>query len=224
MAIRVEDVLSVNVVLVGLELLKTAPEVAAFSAAIGREFLQDGGFIDAGPQMAPVPGRVVRSPRERILVELSAHRSRVTKEYPTSIDDVALVARVTAQAIASTTIQEPEVPSHGFNFAMVYSPDPDEDALRYLGRRIFAPPTFSHEEWTAIGGFGRLKFQDGSRQWTITLEPRLQALNTSKVFLEVNLHVPEAGVPEEDQMETQLRMLWQRAHTLIEAIDANVND
>ena len=221
MAVRVEDVLSVNVVLVGIELLKTAPEVAACSAAIGSEFLQDGAFIDAAPQ--PVPGRVVRLPRERILVEVSALRSRVTKEYPTSVDDVALVARIAAQALASTTVPEPAVSSHGFNFAMVYSPDPSEDALRYLGRRIFAPPAFLPEGWTTVGGFGKLIFQDGPRQWTVTFEPRLQAPNTSKVFLDVNLHVPEAGVPQKDQMETQLRTLWERVHTLIEAIDADVD-
>ena len=224
MAVRVEDVLSVNVVLVGIELLKTATEVAACSAAIGRELHQDGAFLDAVPQAAPVAGRVVRLPRERILVEVSALRSRVTKEYPADIDDVALVARVAAQALASATVQEPVVPAHGFNFAMVYSAESGEDALRYLGSRLFAPPAFVPQEWTSLGGQGKLKFQDGARQWTVTLEPRLQVPNTPKVFLDINLHVSEVGVPQEDEMETQLRALWDRAHTLIEAIDANVND
>ena len=224
MAVRVEDVLSVNVVLAGIELLKTAPEVDACSAAIGSELIQDGAFIDAFAQMPPVRGRVLRSPREHILVEVSELRSRVTKEYPAAIDDVALVARLAAQAIANTTVQEPVVSAHGFNLSMVYSHESGEDALRYLGRRIFAPPAFVPEGWGSLGGHGKLKFQDDARQWTITLEPRLQAPNTSKVFLDVNLHVPEAGVPQENQMETQLRMLWERAHTLIEGIDANVND
>ena len=224
MAVRVDDVLSVNVVLAGIELLKTAPEVDACSGAIGSELIEDGAFIDAFAQMPPVRGRVLRSPRERLLLEVSELRSRVTKEYPAAIDDVALVARVAAQAIANTTVQHPVVSAHGFNFTMVYSPESGEDALRYLGRRIFAPPAFVPEGWSSLGGHGKLKFQDEGREWTISLEPRLQASNTSKVFLGINVHVPEAGVPPEDRMETQLRALWEQAHTLIEAIDANVND
>ena len=224
MAVRVEDVLSVNVVLVGIELLKTAPEIAACSAAIGKEFIQGRQFIDAVPEMAPVTGRVMQLPRERVVVAVSGHRSRVTKEYPNAIDDVALVAQIAAQAIASTTVQDPVVPSHGYNFTMVYSNESGEDAGRYLGRRIFAPPVFVPKGWSSVGGYGKLNFQDGVRQWAITLEPRLQDPNTSKVFLDINLHVPEAGLPQEDEMGTQLRTLWERAHSLIEAIDANVND
>ena len=224
MPVRVEDVLSVNVVLVGIELLKTADEIAACSAAIGREFHQDGAFLDAVPQAAPVAGRVLRLPRERILVEVSALRSRVTKEYPVDSGDVAFVASVAAQALASEAAREPAVPAHGFNLAMVYSAESGEDALRYLGRRVFASPVFVPQEWGPLGGQGKLIFQDDTRQWTLTLEPRLQAPNTPKVFLDINLHVSESGVPREDEMEAQLRALWDRAHTLIEAIDANVND
>ena len=224
MAVRVEDVLSVNVVLVGIELLKTAPEVAACSAALGSELIPEGAFLDALPQMAAITGRVVRLPRDRVVVETSARRSLITKEYPADVDDAALVARVAAHAIASTALEEPVVSSHGFNFTMVYSSDSGEHALRYLGRRIFASPAFVPEGWSPLGGFGKLRFQDGARQWTVTLEPRLQAPNTPKVFLDINLHVPEAGVPSEDELETQLRALWECAHTLIEAIDANVND
>ena len=224
MAVRVEDVLAVNVVLVGVELLKTAPEVDACSAVIGRELIQDGAFIDVVAELPPVRGRALRSARERIVVEVSELRSRVTKEYPAAVDDVALVAKVAAQALASTTVPEPVVSGYGFNFTMVYHDESGEDALRYLGRRIFAPPSFVPEGWSSFGAQGKLRFQDGDRQWTVTLEPRLQVPKTQKVFLDINLHVPEARIPQEDEMETHLRALWEQAHTLIEAIDANVND
>ena len=224
MAVRVEDVLSVNVVLVGIELLRTADEVEACSAVFGGELIQDAAFVDVVGQMPPVRGRALRAPRERLLVEVSERRSRVTKEYPAGIDDVTLVARLASQALAHSTVENPAVSAHGFNFAMVFSDESGEEALPYLGRRIFAPPAFAPDDWTSFGGQGKLKFQDGVRQWTITLEPRLQAPNTSKVFLDINVHVPEAGVPQEHEVETQLRALWERAHTLIEAIDANVHD
>ena len=210
MAVRLEYVLSANVVLVGIELLRTEAEVEACSAAFGGELIQDGAFIDAVGPMAPVRGRMLRAPRERILVEVSQRRSRVTKEYPAGIDDVALVADVASRALESTTVEEPTVSGHGFNFAMVYSDDSGEEALRYLGRRIFAPPAFVPERWTSFGGQGKLIFQEGVRRWTITLEPRLQAPNTQKVFLDINLHVPEPGVPSRDEMEAQLRACGKR--------------
>ena len=224
MGVQVDYVLSANVVLVDIELLRTADEVEACSAAFGGELIQDGAFIDAVGQMDPVRGRMLRAPRERILVEVSGRRSRVTKEYPATIDDVALVAQVASRALESSTVEEPVVSAHGFNLAMVYSDESGEKALPYLGRRIFAPPAFVPEGWTSFGGQGKLRFQDGVRQWTITLEPRLQAPNTQKVFLDINLHVPEAGVPQEDEMETQLRALWEQAHGLMNAIDTNVPD
>ena len=224
MAVRVEDVLSVNVVLVGIELLRIAAEVEACSAAFDGEFIQDGAFVDVVGQMPPARGRMLRAPRERILVEVSQRRSRFTKEYPGGVDDVALVADVASRALESTTVEEPAVSAHGFNLAMVYRDASGEEALPYLGRRIFAPPAFAPDGWTSFGGQGKLKFQDGVRQWTITLEPRLQAPNTQKVFLDVNLHVPEAGVPSQDEMEAQLRALWEQAHGLMNAIDNNVPD
>ena len=223
MPVQVEDVLSVNAVLVGTELLNDANEVAACSNAIGQEFLQDGTFLDAVPQTAPIPGRVLRLPRERIFVQVSALRSRVTREYPAESDDVALVAKVATQALACASTRQPEVSAHGYNLTMVYSGDSGENALLYLGRRVFASPKFAPQEWRSLGGQGKLIFQDGKRQWTLTFEPRLQDPSTPKVFLDVNLHVPEVGVPGEDEMEARLRELWDRAHSLIEAIDANAH-
>ena len=107
---------------------------------------------------------------------------------------------------------------------MVYKAKSGEDARRYLGRRIFAPPMFVPKEWNPAGGSGKLIFQDGDFQWTITLDSRYQIPDTPKVFLDINLHVLRPGSPREKEMEERLRMLWDQAHTLIENIDANVNN
>lgn len=221
MAVRVEDVLSVNVVLIGIELLKDPSEVATWSAAIGREFVFDGTFLEHSP-MGPVPGRTARLPRERIVVDTSANRSRVTKEYPTAIDDVTSVARIATQVVSCTTGQA-LVTSHGFNISMVYSNESGENAVHYLGRRIFVPSAFLLEGWNSIGGYGKLKFQDEVREWTVTLEPRLHS-DASNVFLDINLHMPVPGLPTEDEMHDNLKELWMRAHALIEAIDSNVDN
>ena len=55
MTVQVEDILFVNVVLVGADLLTTASEIAAFNLAIGKELHEGGTFFEAAPQTAPVP-------------------------------------------------------------------------------------------------------------------------------------------------------------------------
>lgn len=225
MAVQVEDVLSVNVVFVGIELLKTPSEVATCSAAIDREFVLDGAFLDPSSPTGPVPGRILRLPKERITVDTSAIRSKITKEYPAAIEDVASVAKVAAQAVSVTSDQDLVASAHGFNISMVYNNESHENAIQYLGRRIFAPPAFLTERWSSVGGYGRLKFKDEMREWTVTLEPRHQNLDTSKVFLDINLHMPVQGPPPvENEMHHNLKELWEYAHTLIEAIDSNVDN
>lgn len=223
MTVRVQDVLTIDAVFVGLELLRNEREITACSAATGAEIIADGVIIAGSPQMPPIQGRVLRVPRNRMTLETSPHRTRVVKEYPSAIEDVALVVQLATQAIADTDLQGGAPSAFGFNLQMVYDQDSGENAIRYLGSRLFIPTRDLHEQWGLVGGFGKLLFQEGPRQWTIALEPRLNALNAEKVFLDINLHVSVARLPEASEMEMLMRNLWNQAHDLIETIDGRGN-
>ena len=219
MAVEVQDILSINAVFAELDLLRNEQEIAACSAALGSEIITEGAGLVLGPSGTPAQGRRLQMPRDRMFVEASAHRTQVVREYPAHVDDVASVVRLARHAIASTDLQEAAPSSFGFNIDLVYDQNSGQDALSYLGRRLFIRVSELHEKWEDAGGSGKLLVREGGWQWTIRWEPRLQARDTTKVFLGVNLHVSEARMPDDGEMEMMLRELWRRAHGLIENLD-----
>ena len=219
MAVEVQDILSIDAVFADLELLRNNDETAACSAALGSEIITEVALVVGPSRSTPVQGRRLQMPRDRMRVEASAHRTRAVREYPAQIDDVASVVRLARQAIASTDLQGAVPSSFGFNMELVYDQDSGEDAFAYLGRRLFARASDLHEKWGHAGGSGKLVVREGIWQWTINLEPRFQAADTTKVFLGANLHVPEPRMPDDGDMEMMLRELWGRAHEVIENLD-----
>ena len=224
MAVSVQDVLMVDAVFVDLELLRDQREITECSATIGAELVPEGVLIAGSPQMSPVQGRVLRLPRDRIVFETSAHRTRVVREYPSSVDDLPLLVRRAAQAVSVSDLQGRAPASFGCNIQLVYEQDSGQNATGYLGRRLFIPTADLHEHWGLAGGFGKLLIEEGSWRWTITLEPRFNDSKTTKVFLDINLHVPERRMPDETELETLLGDLWNRAHSLIGIIDGRAHD
>lgn len=225
MTVNVQEVLVVDVVLAELQLLRNEKEIFACSEAMEAEIVTDGIVLATQPRAAaPVQGQVLRFRRDRMTVETSAARTRIAREYPAGIEDVGLVSRLIAQAIEATDLEGNAPAAFGFNIQIVYDQDSGEPATHYLGRRLFHPAENLRENWVKVGGFGKLIFQEGNRRWTIALEPRMQDPNTTKVFLDVNLHVPEARLPSLDDVDSLLREVWSRAHSLIEAIDGTQDD
>lgn len=219
MAVEVQDILSIDAVFADLEVLRNDDEVAACSAALGSEIITEVGLVLGASRASPLQGRRLQMPRDRMRMEASAHRTRVVREYPSEIDDVGSVVRLARLAIDNTVLQEAVPSSFGFNLEMVYDQDSGESALTYLGGRLFARASDLHERWGQVGGFGRLVVREGTWQWTINLEPRFQAADTTKVFLGANLHVAEPRMPDDGDMEVLLRELWRRVHEVIENLD-----
>ncbi len=154
-----------------------------------------------------------------MLVETSAHRTRAMREYPIHIDDVASVVRLARQAIANTDLQATGPSSFGFNIEPVYNQNSGESAFTYLGQRLFARASDLNEKWGSVGGSGKLVVHEENWRWTISLEPRFQAIDTEKVFLSANLHVPEPRMPDEGEMKAMLERLWVGVHDLIARLD-----
>ena len=225
MAVNVQEVLVVDAVLAELALLRNETEIVACGEAMGAEIVGDGIVLASQRHgSAPAQGQVLRLHRDRLLVETSAARTRIAREYPTGIEDVHLVSRLTAHAIASTDVEGKLPTAFGFNIQIVYDQDSGEPTTRYLGRRLFKSALDLDENWVQSGGFGRMLFQEGHRRWTIVLEPRMQDPNTTKVFLDVNLHVSEERLPSRDDVDLLLEEVWSRAHSLIETIDGRHDD
>ena len=176
MAVTAQDILSIDAVFADLEVLRNAQEIAACGAALGSEIITEGEMLVLGPSRGgAVQGRRMQMPRDRMFVGDLAHRTRAARQYPAHIDDVASVVRLVGHAIASTDLRGAVPSSFGFNMELVYDQDSGQDALSYLGRRLFARVSDLHETWGHAGGSGKLLVREGTWQWTIALEPRLQA-------------------------------------------------
>ena len=223
MAVDVQDILSINAVFPGIELLRTDAEIAQLGEALGSEIIPEVGLVLDAAQSTPAQGHRMQIPRDRMFVETGAQRTRVVREYPAHVDDVASVVRLVSHAHKITDLQGAIPSAFGFNIDLVYNQNSGEDARTYLGRRLFSRANDLNEQWSQVGGSGKLFALEGEWLWTITLEPRLQVANTSKVFLSVNLHIPAPRMPDGEEMERLLRTLWARAHDLIEKLDQRDN-
>ena len=220
MAVTVQDILAIDAVFAGLELLRNDLEIAECGTALGSEIITEGGMLVLGQSHGvAVQGRKLLIPRDRMIVETSSVRTRVARQYPANIEDVESVVSLSKHAIASTDLQGTVPSSFGFNMELVYDQDSGQNAHSYLGRRLFSRASDLHEEWGYVGGSGKLLVHEEAWRWTINLDPRFQAADTSKVFLGANLHLSEARIPGDDEMDMLLRELWNRVHGLIENLD-----
>jgi len=220
MTVRVRDVLLIDIVFAGVDLLANPVDVQRCGTAFGSEIVPDGAILapPPGPGMPPVQGQSLRVPRERILIETSVARTRFVKEYPFDLDDALPIVRLARLAVPSES-SLPAPSACGFNIHLVYEQDSGETAKRYLARRLFDYRRLLAETWELSGGFGTLVFVDDSVRWTVKVEPRFQDEHTPLVFLDINVHVSASGFPSDEELGTWLTNLWKRSHTLIEAID-----
>lgn len=224
MAVEVQAVHSINIAFPAIELIRTDAEIDRCTTETGGEviphlFLATGQGAP-GPQM----GRVLQVPQDRLKLETSAQLTQAKREYPSTIDDIASVARLMAHAIDCTDLDGMTPPAFGFNIEMVYDQGSGDTAYEYLGRRIFSSVRQVSERWGKAGVSGKIFFEEDTAQWTITLEPRLQSHTTTKIFLAINLHISEARLPDEKEMNSRMRILWDQAHSLIETIDGSINE
>ena len=225
MSVSVQDVLKVNVVLVNARLLGTPDERTQFGANTGA-IPDAGGLVlaDTGGGRLEQTLRFV-IPRDRLAVELSSSRLQVAIEYPQTIEAVDLLGGLVASAIEATEMPSPPV-SYGFNIELVYRADLSEQhtAFAYLGRLFAADNDLGMGR--LAGGSCRMLFDDLDEQdvaWTVALEPRFNDADTGLIFLQLNEHVSKGGeFPAAADVTNKARLLWQRAHGLIDTIDGMV--
>ena len=207
------DVLQINMVMLGTGILATPDEQNAFVSSIGTE------IVVSRPPLIPVdeevrPVSLVMS-RERYRVDVSAQRVMVAKEFPQSADDVDELIPVVKRVLESSK-EKPSPTAVGYNLQLVYDLGEGIKAHEQLGTlfdRHLPFPT----GWSLRGGTCSLSVVDEERfNWLFKLETRFGDLDTSKVFLDSNLHVDKPS-PETDA--ELLRRVWQISVDLVRALE-----
>lgn len=219
MATTIQDVVSVNFVLVEFQLLRTPQDIEEFKNAVGVDVEVAGmGLFANIPTGRTEPGYALSLRRDRISLELSPPRSTIGMEYPTR-EGLARLANVAWQAIANTSIESDTPQAFGFNVEMVFNQDSGEPASRYLSDRLFSSQQLGSEGWELVGGSGKFIFNDGGIRWTFDVEPRFNDENESRVFLRVNLHKSENRLPDKEEIQSSLEKAWDEISGFVDRLD-----
>lgn len=218
MTVVIEDIPQINLVLVGVSLIKTTEETAAFRQGVGTEV----ATAEAG-MGSEVINRTHTLNRDRITITWAADRSTIARQYPAE-SDLQRLAQVAWLAIENTDLKGQVLRAYGYNIELIYEPNPEESAIRYLSERLFMPQLLQTGGWQLYGGTGRLFFEKEGRYWQTTLEPRFNDETTSKIFTSINLHRAEAGLhlPRQEEIEDDLKLLWEEAHNLVNQLHGSI--
>ena len=213
----IEDILQANMVLIGISLVNTPNELAAFHKSVGTEITS----VEAG-MGTEVVNRIHTLNRDRIKVTGTPDRSGIAREYPEE-SDLARLAQVAGMAIANTDLKGQELRAFGYNIELVYEPPSRERAIQYLLDRLFVPNLLRDGGLRLFGGSGRLFFEKNGRNWQAVLEPRFNDDKTTRIFMSLNLHRPETDLelPTEAEIERSLKSIWDEAHNLVDQLDAS---
>lgn len=220
MGITTQDVLKANLVLVGLQLLSKPADFEEFRQLVATDVVTAGvGLVTNIPSGATEPGFVHTLNKDRITLDLSKARSVITRDYPSKAD-LHRLADVAAYAIRLSSRAGPQPAAFGYNLDLVYEQHSDAKSFSYLSQRLFNSNLSGRDGWNLVGGFGKLHYQDGSRRWMITVEPRFHDEQTTRIFLSLNLHINEQRYPGDEEIKKAFQEVWNQAHNIPKWLDA----
>ena len=220
MAVGNIDVLQVNLMLVGANLVNDAEAVSKFHQAVLEEITTEEGDVVLG-----LRSRRHEIKKDRIAVIWDASRSIIAREYPRQADQERF-AQVASAAISSTDLTGQILTTYGYNIDMVYDVDPPQAAVQYLGDRVFVQDIFHNWDRRLLGGFGRVSYAKNNLHWTAIFEPRGLDLNAARIFfnlnmLDMNKQEGEVLFPAEEEILDSVRLLWDEAHEFVNQLDGS---
>lgn len=221
MAVELQDILKANLVLLGLDLLKTEEELAAFRRDVGMEVVDRPlPNINVSPGNTVTP-RALTLDRERTVLEMSPIRTVVHRNYP-DVKDFDRISEIAALAIDKTDLtgSEPTVLC-GYNLDLVFSQDSDPSAFTYLADRLFDVGLSQGLEWPLSGGSADLVFVDPARhQWTFTVQPRAFDPSGASVYLSLNRQIDSPQpIPHKDEITQSLLECREQAIKFMSVLD-----
>ena len=223
MTVTVQDMLKSDLVLVGVELLKSPTEANRFRELVKADVRMGTGLATNEASGETHPMRSFNLNRDRIILNSLPDRSSLVKEYP-SLDtpqgEWDRMAEVATYAIESTG-EENRIPrAYGYNCEWVFEIDDQETAAGFLGSCPLNQDTPVKEGWGLIGGGATLMFNDGSRRWTFQAQPRPNGDPESKrIFLGLNLHIDEPRTPSQDEIRLSLAEIYEAADDFMKRLN-----
>ena len=209
---HIVDIISVDLVLVGVSLINQSKELDAFIDQVEAESISTTVGISPDVSGAlPAPPTTHELLRDRIKLTTSPDRTTILKEFPSLIhleEDLRRLTDVVLCAIRNTDLTEQQLRAYGYNMQLVFDPGIEESASSYIGRCLFG----GQFNWQLLGGAGQLFFSDEGRRWAFGIQPRpSNDMNTKRIYLSVNLHFEEKQIPQSSQIISSLEELKGKA-------------
>ena len=206
------ELISLNVVILGVELLDSVESIARFG----------GNFYEY--RWSPIndpsggTGKRISLDRDRIHIDLTPLRSTVRQEYPRH-DEVPRLADVVHQVLEYTEKPLASVTAHGFNAEFSF-PTGEVPASRFLANKALSGFPEIHD-WQMVGGSARMTFMDGSGVLrTISIEPRFMNEQIRRAYLNINLHFEKAGEPSKETIQAGFYQIIRDAESFMETLHA----
>ena len=221
----IEDTLSISLVFPGITLLSNAEEVASFQRAVSTEVVPQDlvlSHIGIDPHSSAVSGKLLQLPRDRINIESSVSRSSIARDYP-SREGLPQYCEIVRRIIAETAAfpSSPDI-QFGVNVSLVFNQDSDTTAASYIGNRVFGSQLRDLYGAALIGGSAKFSVSTDDGLLNFTLEPRRNAADTSRVFLQLNHHFNNKKFPLDDELDELIMYNWDLAHSFISDLDGRV--
>ena len=217
------EVLKVDLVFLGIKLLNDDSRTKSFKEAVNAEISHGSGIsIDAlattGHPLEEST-RILSLDRDRITLQLSSSRSVIRRDYPLE-SDLARLAEIVELLISNTDLNGQTLEAVGVNLELVYDQDARLPAVTYLAKRLLPTQRPFFQDWTLNGGSCKLHFSDKERRrWNISMEPRLNAPNTTKVFTNLNLHCDTDKLPKRQEVQQSFGEAWSTVIEFIRHVD-----
>lgn len=203
MPVNLREIINFSFVIVGLELLPSDGALRSFQSGVDVEIRRGGGLsVDATTGQSQ-QARILNLDRDRIILNLSPVRSNVTREFP-SISNLETEAsrfgHVVDCALNAGLNLKSSRYDFGYNAEMVFDQDVSPTAFQFLGERLLRSEQLALPDSQFVGGSCRMIFVDTLGQWTYNLDSRFQEKQTSRVFINVNLHNAQKPLPDGGQV------------------------
>lgn len=206
MAIKNEEVTQVNIVLDGLELLRSDKEINELRNTYADAKL-DGQLGRLNAQTSSLTqGRLVSLPRQRISMHLFPSQSIIRRDYPESDEDLGYLARLAAHAVQITGKEEQTLESFGVEVELNYHQDSGETVLKYLSERLFPNGlTLPIPDVNLEGALVKLVYRDDESLLRVALNPYLGEVETSRIALSIGVAKDTDQVPTVDELTELLK-------------------
>ena len=220
MTAEVQDVIGAHLVLFAVHLFRKREEFEAFRSTAGVDVTVAQRVRQTAPGGNVQQALTFTLPKERITLNVDSDGTKITRDYPTSQEELKRLVEVAQLAIEKSDLSDQIPHSFGVTIELVLEQDSEETAAQYLANRLFAPGLKSlGEGWPLSGGESVLEYTMASRQRYAAVEPHDDDSDTSKVYLRFSEHVTEERVPSHDEMFKSLVDTWDNAQDFVHRLD-----